>query len=267
MPTATLYSLSALAALVPATVLAWRRRDGTPDAAFWLLLAVAVAGPLTWAWIQFAGGWRTGLAPALWTTIVASLVVFAIVVASSREAWRLAPLLLPYLVLVAIAATIWQNEPERPLAASAPAGWISVHIVLSVLTYAILTVCAIAGASAFLQERALKAKRPDMLTGLLPSLSAAEAVELRLLGVSAVVLGLGVLTGMATEFFERGQLLVLDHKTLFSLATLAVILGLLVARQRSGLRGRRAARLVLLAYLLLTFAYPGVKFVTDVLLA
>ena len=85
--------------------------------------------------------------------------------------------------------------------------------------------------------------------------------------VSAVVLGLGVLTGMATEFFERGQLLVLDHKTLFSLATLAVILGLLVARQRSGLRGRRAARLVLLAYLLLTFAYPGVKFVTDVLLA
>jgi ABC-type uncharacterized transport system permease subunit len=36
---------------------------------------------------------------------------------------------------------------------------------------------------------------------------------------------------------------------------------------RSGLRGRRAARVVLVAYLLLTLAYPGVKFVTDVLLS
>lgn len=266
MLSATLYSLSALVALVPACVLAWRRRGGAPDGLFWLLLAVAVAGPLAWVWIQFAGGWRTGLAPALWTTIVVTLIVFAVVVSSSPPAWRLAPLLMPYLLLVALAATIWQHEPERPLAASAPAGWVSVHIALSVLTYAILTVCAIAGAAAFLQERALKAKRRESLTGLLPSLSDAEAVELRLLGVSAIVLGLGVLTGMATEFFERRRLLVLDHKTLFSLATLAVILGLLVARQRSGLRGRRAARYVLLAYLLLTFAYPGVKFVTDVLL-
>lgn len=267
MPSATLYALSALAALVPATVRAWRRHDGAPDAVFWLLLAVAVAGPLAWAWIQFAGGWRTGLSPALWSTIVSSLLVFAAVVAAWREAWRLAPLLLSYLLLAAVAATIWQDEPERMLTASAPPTWVTIHIVLSLLTYAVLTICAIAGLAAFLQERALKTKRTGGLTRLLPSLSDAEAIELRLLGIAAVVLGLGVLTGMATEFFERGRLLVLNHKTLFSLATLAVILGLIVARQRSGLRGRRAARLVLLAYLLLIFAYPGVKFVTDVLLA
>jgi ABC-type uncharacterized transport system permease subunit len=41
---------------------------------------------------------------------------------------------------------------------------------------------------------------------------------------------------------------------------------LLILHHYSGLRGRRAARLVLLAYLLLTLAYPGVKFVTDILL-
>lgn len=262
----TLYALSALVALVPATVLAWRR-TGAPDASFWLLLAVAITGPLAWTLSQFAAGWRTGLAPALWTAIVASLLVFAVVVAVRRAAWRLAPLLLPYLLLLAVVATIWQGQPERPLSDAAPAGWIRLHIALSVLTYAILTVCAIAGLAAFLQERALKAKRPDGISRLLPSLSDAEDLELRLLGVSAVVLALGVITGMATQFLETGTLLVLDHKTLFSLATLVVILGLLAARRRSGLRGRRAARLVLLAYLLLTLAYPGVKFVTDVLLA
>ena len=72
---------------------------------------------------------------------------------------------------------------------------------------------------------------------------------------------------MATEYFEIGQALVLTHKTVLSLLTLVVVVGLLVAHWRTGMRGRRVARLVLLAYLLLTLAYPGVKFVTDILLA
>jgi ABC-type uncharacterized transport system permease subunit len=218
-------------------------------------------------WAQYAQGWRTGLAPTLWTAVVASLAVFAVAAAAWRAAWRLAPLLLPYLILLALAAIVWHSAPERPLAGSAPATWIRLHIVFSVLTYAVLTICAIAGLAAFLQERALKGKRRGTLVQLLPSLSDAEGLELRLLGVSAVILGLGVVTGMATQFFETGMLLVFDHKTLLSLATFAVILGLLAARRRQGLRGRRAARLVLVAYLLLTLAYPGVKFVTDVLMA
>jgi len=72
---------------------------------------------------------------------------------------------------------------------------------------------------------------------------------------------------MAVRYFATGTLLEVDHKTLFSLLTFAVIGLLLVARYRQGLRGRRAARLVLLAYLLLTLAYPGVKFATEILLA
>ena len=85
--------------------------------------------------------------------------------------------------------------------------------------------------------------------------------------VFASVMAFGLVTGMAVQYFATGTLLEFDHKTLFSLLTFAVISLLLFARYRRGLRGRRAARLVLLAYLLLTIAYPGVKFVTDVLLA
>jgi 2C-methyl-D-erythritol 2,4-cyclodiphosphate synthase len=63
-----------------------------------------------------------------------------------------------------------------------------------------------------------------------------------------------------------GELLAFDHKTVLSLLAFAIIGALLVLQFRSGLRGRRAARLVLAAYLLLTLAYPGVKLVTDVLI-
>ena len=262
----TVLSLSALIALLPSAMLPFRR-DGEGGGVFWLLLAVAFAGPLAWATAAFASGWRTGLAPALWLTVIATLAVFAVVVAVSRDGRRLATLLFPYLIALGLIATVWQNQPERPMGGGAPAQWVWLHIAFSLATYAVLTLAAVAGVSAFLQERALKAKRQTMLSRALPGLSLAETLELRLLGLSAVILVLGLLTGMTLQYFETGALLVVNHKTAFSLATLVIVAVLLVARRISGLRGRQAARLVFLAYLLLTFAYPGVKFVTDVLMA
>ena len=61
--------------------------------------------------------------------------------------------------------------------------------------------------------------------------------------------------------------MVFDHKTILTVTAFLVIGGLLIAQRVSGVRGRLAARFVLLAYLLLTLGYPGVKFVTDILLA
>src|SRR5438552_975627 len=64
--------------------------------------------------------------------------------------------------------------------------------------------------------------------------------------------GLG---GLATAFGQPAE------------PSFALVIALLIAHQRFGLRGRRAARLVLVAYILLSLAYLGVKFVTDVLIA
>ncbi len=93
-----------------------------------------------------------------------------------------------------------------------------------------------------------------------------EALEVAFLAAAEAVLALGVTSGMAAEHFRHATLLPFDHKTVLSLAAFAVIGALLVARRVNGLRGRRVARWALLAYLLLTLAYPGVKFVTDVLM-
>src|SRR3546814_568790 len=105
---------------------------------------------------------------------MALFVGLSVVVASAR---RLAPLLLPYLVLLGALATIWAGVPGHPLAGQAPAGWISLHILVSILTYALLTTAAIAGAAVILQERALKAKRRTILTRSLPSVADAERLQ------------------------------------------------------------------------------------------
>ncbi len=259
------FSVTALLAMLPASLLAYRRGAAVRDAVFWAVLAVAVAGPVVYSLAQLGGPWKTGLAMALWLSIAVSLAIFLVLAVATREAWRLMPLLLPYLVALAVLAIVWGQVPEqRPLEA-APDVWLMLHILVSLATYGLATVAAVAGAALFLQERALKRKQPGGLAGLLPSIADGERLELRLLAGAETVLGLGIVTGMALQYLTSDVLLRVDHKTLLSLLAFAVIGLLLILRHRSGLRGRRAARLVLLAYLLLTLAYPGVKFVTDVL--
>lgn len=261
-----LYNFTALVALVPASLVHLRPRRER-DTVYWSVLGVAVAGSLSWTFLLLRDAWHTGLAVALWVTIAATLVIFIVVAAVSAQAWRLTPLLLPYLLILGVIATIWSQAPEQPLPADLPSGWFEVHISFSVLAYALFTIAAVAGLGVFLQEWALKRKRPGALTRLLPSFADAEDLQTRLLVASEVILGAGIVTGIATQYAEDGSLVSFEHKTLFALLAFVVIGLLLGADRLGGVGGRRAARVALLGYLLLTLAYPGVKFVTDVLLS
>ena len=49
----------------------------------------------------------------------------------------------------------------------------------------------------------------------------------------------------------------MNHKTVLTLASFVVIGALVIAQRWLGVRGRRAARMALLGYLLLTLGYPG----------
>ncbi len=260
-------NLFALVALLPAALVPLRAGAGR-DAAYWAFAALAVAGPALWAASLMSDAWQTSLSAALWVSIAASTAIFALLAAASRQAWRLAPLLMPFLAVLGLLASLVQGvEEPRPLTGAAPVGWLDVHIIVSVLTYALLTLAAVASLAAFLQERSLKRKHPTRLTRLLPSVVDGERLAGRLLLASELVLGLGLMTGMATQYFESGSLLVLQHKTLLSLLAFALIGLLLIGHRVCGVRGRIAARVVLVSYLLLTLAYPGVKFVTQVLLS
>jgi ABC-type uncharacterized transport system permease subunit len=261
-----LLSLAAVVALLPVTLLAWRRPGiGTPS--FWILLAVAIAGAGTVVAVHQGHGWTPGLSQALWATIGACLLLFAGLGALVRESLRLSILLLPYLLLLGLLATCVAGLPSSPISVGPATAWLDLHIIVTVSTYGLVTLAAVASLALFLQERALKAKRPTAITRALPAMTDCEALEVRLMAVGLFVLGVGLLTGMATEYMERHTLLVLDHKTVFSLLAFLAIGALLLLHRLSGLRGRRAARIALLAYLFLTLAYPGVKVVTQIILA
>ena len=262
----TLLPLTALISLVPATLAPFRRSAGQ-DSIFWLVWTVAVAGTALWVFVRQSAGWGTGLSTALWITIFTCLLLYGCVCLLSEDAWRLSPLLLPYLLILGLMATIWSQVPEKSLVGGAPLAWIGTHIFVSVATYGLLTLAAIAALAAAIQHRALRSKKRDRLSSILPAVSSSERLLVQLLVTSEIVLAMGLMTGMAALYFKSGQVMTFDHKSILALSVFIILAILLLLHFKSGVRGKAATQLVLLAYLLLTLGYPGVKFVTDILIS
>jgi len=258
------YALIALFCLLPA-VLVQRREGASLDNAHWAALIFAVLGPGIWALAHLTGHWQAGLGTALWVSIAITMALFTMLAWSVDHAWRLTQLLAPYMLALGVIAVLAPQVDITP--GGMVDAWIALHILVSVVTYGLVTIAAVAALAGFLQDRALKAKRPTALTHSLPSVADCERIAATLLGWGEGILGLGLITGMAAQYRETGHLLAFDHKTVLSMLAFAVIGILLFVQHKTGLRGRKAARLALLAYLLLTLGYLGVKVVTGVILA
>lgn len=262
---ALLLGLTAAMALTPIALLSWR---GEIRAwLFWILHAVALAGVAAALSQQLALGWTERLVQALWLSLLVVLLLYPLVALRSRGSPALAPLLYPYLLLLALVATAL--EPVQPSAVAgtsvALSAWLAAHIVFALLAYGLVTLAALAGLAVMLQEIALKRRRPSHLSQRLPALADGERLQFNLLAWAELGLALAIASGMAHQVLSESVLLRWDHKTLLVLLGFLVIGVLLILSRRTALRGRRAARIVLTAYLLLTLAYPGVKFGGDLL--
>jgi ABC-type uncharacterized transport system permease subunit len=255
------YSIVAVLAVIPALIQSHRATGG----ASWPLLLVAGAGIALPAFRLLVGNEFAGLGGALTISNAATILVFILCAAIWPAARGLAVLMLPYCLCVAVLAAItYLPQPEPALPGSR--AWLDIHILVSVLTYGLATIAATAALAVFMQERTLKRREPGPLVARLPAIADTERLQNILLWISAVILAAGLLTGIGTLYSESGQFFIFTHKTILAVAAFIIIVALLIAHNLTGLRGRRAARLVLVVYLLLTLAYPGVKFVQDVLI-
>jgi ABC-type uncharacterized transport system permease subunit len=260
-----LLNLTAILALIPATILPFRR---TPkkDMVFWSTVLVALCGTLVLILQRQSTGWSTGISAALWLTISGCIIIYIGIIVLTADSWRLSVILFPYLLILAILATIWHQVPEKSFDGHVNLMWISAHIVMSVGTYSLITLAAVAALAASIQERALKIKKRTRLSRILPSVSISEGLIVRILIVSEIILVISLVTGMAVLYTTTGNFIEFNHKTTLTMSVFVIIGFMLMIHFRSGIRGRAVTRIVLLAYLLLTLGYPGVKFITDVLL-
>ncbi|MCW5771958.1 MAG: cytochrome c biogenesis protein CcsA [Rhodospirillaceae bacterium] len=258
-------AISACVALLPLGIAVWYGLDRRP-AVFWPLLAVAMAGTGALLRVEVGSGVPTSFSTALWLSVGACLVAYAALSAVSREGRRLAVFLVPFLILSGLLGAIWISTGPRPLHPEVGSIWIVIHVAASLATYALVALAAASGIAILVQERAIKRKARGSWSARLPSVAACEQLEVALLVAAAFVLGAGIATGMAWSYLRAGILLPLDHKTVLVLLAFLLVLGVLGLHRLTGLRGRAAARWVLGALLALVLAYPGVKFVSEILL-
>ncbi|MCC9622895.1 cytochrome c biogenesis protein CcsA [Thalassospira sp. MA62] len=256
--------------LMPLTAQIMRKE---PRRDIWLYASIAIAVVGTLAVLGLLGEevQSRGFTAALHWSELSVLVIFGglTMCRGPQQIWRLAGYLGGYLVAVSAFAAIFDifkdPVPDRVSEPVLYSGWLWAHIGSSLVTYALVTLSAIAAMAYVVQEYALKNRKPTRWSRRLPPLRDSEYMLVGFLKWSAWILVIGIVSGYALRYVEGQSLWGIDHKMLLTLLGFIVICALILIHEKSALRGRMAVRFVLGAWLLLTLAFPGVRFVTSLI--
>ena len=250
---------------IPAFMLSYLRPQSTYGLK-WLFLVIAFLGAALAPISVLLSHWGGGVAFSLRITVLVILVLFAIICSRYPFFHRLSILIFPYLIFVNIGAIGLDALDNTSYVFYSSSNWIFAHIISGVLTYASITLAAIVSFSVYLSQKNLKNKQSNQITTLLPSINECNDIQTKLLIFAEVILVCGFISGLSLQYFSTGVILIFDHKTVFTILAMLVIAIILFLQERTGVRGKIAVRFIMIAYLLLTLAYPGVKFVAQIII-
>lgn len=133
------------------------------------------------------------------------------------------------------------------------------HILLSIVSYSILTIAALQALLLAFQHHHLHSRQPGGLIRALPPLQTMETLLFQMIAVGFLLLTLALITGAL--YLENIFAQHLVHKTVLSIVAWLVFATLLWGRYRFGWRGRTAVRWTLWGFAFLALAYFGSKMV------
>jgi ABC-type uncharacterized transport system permease subunit len=141
---------------------------------------------------------------------------------------------------------------------------ILLHIVTSILSYALFAVAACQAVLLIYQNRHLKQHQSSRLVASLPPLQTMESLLFEVLAAGQVLLSIALLTGLL--FLDDLWAQHVVHKTILSLVAWVIFSILLFGHYRLGWRGRTAIRWTLWGFANLVLAFFGTKLVLEFLL-
>lgn len=154
------------------------------------------------------------------------------------------------------------EQPVLQMAFVKHKGWLIAHIILIFTGYAALVLSFGASLLYLLQERRLKAKKPNSLISFLPALEVIDQIGYRSLLLGFPFMTLGLITGSVVAMSTYGHVDFADPKILLSILMWAVYMIMVVTRWNSGWRGRRAAVLATCAFVAAIVAWAANYFST-----
>lgn len=142
----------------------------------------------------------------------------------------------------------------RPLLKSA---WLSVHVGTIFIGDGMFAITFMASIMYLIQERQIKKKRRGSFYNRLPSLETLDSINHYSLMYGFPFLTLGMITGAIYAQYALGSYWRWDPKEVWSLITWLAYAVLLHERLTVGWRGRRAAVMSIICFLILIFTFLG----------
>ncbi len=257
---AGLYLLATLLTALRLFSEAWRERLPRGAIPVTLGLGLLVHAGLLWQYSFEQPGLNISLSSA------ASLVAFAVVTIIAFSAVRqpienLGLVLFPLAALAMLASAFHPGEHLLPR--TSPWG-LRLHVVISIVAYALFTLAAVQALLLAIQNAKLKSHHPGGFVRALPPLQTMESLLFNLILAGFVLLTFSLASGFM--FLDDMFAQHLAHKTILSLVSWVVFAVLLWGRFVFGWRGRTAIRWTLAGFTILMLAYFGSKIVLELVL-
>lgn len=199
------------------------------------------------------------------TCLVSLVIVIIFLLGSLAMPIRtLGVLVFPLTATSLLFSFLWGNEigNENPEHITQSIAFAS-HIMVSLLTYALISIAAIQSLLYVYQERLIKKRTASTMLLALPPLQTMEQLLFRLVSVGFILLTLTLLSGAIFSQEIFGQPFTLKHHTIFAIISWLVFAILLFKRFKSGLRGSQAMVWTIVGFLLMQIGYFGTKIITE----
>ncbi|WP_246781994.1 cytochrome C assembly family protein [Wohlfahrtiimonas chitiniclastica] len=225
-------------------------------------LAFAWIGVISHAWMLShaltigSGAINIGAANAFSLTILAMLMIM---LPNARKH----PDLTIVAMVLAIISLVVSESYHSQLTLSGARPILSLHIILSIIAYAVLMVVGIQAAIIVLRHSYLKNPKGYFFSHL-PPLMSMEKWLFQLMAIGAVLLSLSLLTALPFSdlWFDRQFI----HRSILSIVSLVLFVTLLALHHFRGLRGKPAAKCALIAFIVLLVGVSGSRMVQELLL-
>jgi cytochrome c-type biogenesis protein CcsB len=168
--------------------------------------------------------------------------------------------IMPVVFVLMLSSSVLPRKIE-PLSPVLQSYWLGIHTVLAFLGDAAFAMAFGIGIMYLIQEHHVKSKHLGGLFDRLPSLQILDEINYRLITLGFPLLTLAIITGAVWAESAWGSYWTWDPKEVWSLITWLVYAAVLHLRLTAGWRGRRAAILAIIGFVIVLFTFFGVNFV------
>ncbi len=260
------FGIIAIALYLIAFVLRVLQLRGRPGAASTTISAIGLVALMAHAIVSVQQTFNQGAVDfSLLPVSVALFWVINVIVVVSSFRKPLHNLFLLLFPATALMLTLSLGIDDGDHFVTLPSLALSIHILLSLLAYSLMTIGALQALLLAYQNRQLHQHRPTGAVLALPPLQTMETLLFEVIATGFALLTLALATGFV--FVDNFVAQHVAHKTVFSLLAWLLYGTLLVGHYRLGWRGKVAIAWTLGAFSALMLAYWGTKFVLEVILA